>query len=117
MKPKHKLKSYKAYSDGNFLRKADVDPPQVWTITDVQERVVAAPGKPSTTKLVLFFDGSKKGLVLNIANGDVLFDLTGHDDPEEWIGTQVQLYVDEDVAYAGKRVGGVRLRKPQVEPY
>jgi len=117
MKLKRKLKSYKAYSDGNFLRKADVEPPQVWTIVNVEERTVTAPGKPPTEKLVLFFDGSKKGLVVNIANGDVLFGLTGHEDPEEWIGTQVELYVDEDVAYAGKRVGGVRLRKPQVEPF
>jgi hypothetical protein len=110
------MKSYKAYSDGQFLKKEDVSPPQVWTITDVREQTVTAPGKEPKDKLVLFFDGTKKGLVLNISNGDVLYDMTGQEDPEEWIGQRVELYVDDNVAYAGKRVGGVRLRKPQDEP-
>ena len=51
-----------------------------------------------------------------MANGDVLFDMTGQDDPEEWIGPAVELYCDPEVNYAGKRVGGIRLRKLQ-DPY
>jgi hypothetical protein len=107
------MKSYRAYSDGQFLKKEDVNPPQVWTITDVKEQTVTSPGKESKNKLVLFFDGTKKGLVLNISQGDALLDMTGHEDPEEWIGQRVELFVDDNVTYAGKRVGGVRLRKPQ----
>jgi hypothetical protein len=107
------MKSYRAYNDGQFLKKEDVSPPQVWTITSVEERTVTAPGKEPKDKIVLLFDGTKKGLVLNMANGDALYDMTGHDDPEEWIGQRVELYVDEQVAYAGKKVGGVRLRKPK----
>jgi hypothetical protein len=49
---------------------------------------------------------------MNMSNCDVLFEMTGSDDPEEWIGTRVELYADPDVTYAGKRVGGVRLRDP-----
>jgi hypothetical protein len=52
-----------------------------------------------------------------LAQGDALADMTGHDDPEEWIGQRVELYRDDNVAYAGKRVGGVRLRKPTKEPF
>jgi hypothetical protein len=52
-----------------------------------------------------------------MAHGDALYDMTGHDDPEEWIGQRVELYVDDNVNYAGKRVGGVRLRKPTKEPF
>ena len=107
------MKSYRAYGDGAFLNKADVTPPQVWTITDVNEKTVTAPGKEPKDKLVLSFDGTHKGLVLNMTNGDALYDITGQDDPEEWIGTRVELFVDDTVAYAGKRIGGVRLRKPQ----
>jgi len=107
------MKSYKAYNDGQFLKKADVNPPVVWTITDAKEQTVTAPGKPPQDKVVLFFDGSRKGLVLNMACGDALYDITGHEDPEEWIGQQVELFVDDNVNYAGKRIGGVRLRKPQ----
>jgi hypothetical protein len=111
------MRSYKSFSDGSFLRKADVAESPVWTITNVEERVVTAPGKEPKDKLVLFFDGTKKGLVLNMSNGDTLCELTGHEDPEEWIGQTVQLYVDDTVAYAGKRVGGVRLRKPKEGPF
>jgi len=52
-----------------------------------------------------------------MANGDALYDMTGHEDPEEWIGQRVELYVDDNVAYAAKRVGGVQLRKPKDEPF
>jgi hypothetical protein len=110
------MKSYRAYGDGSYLKKDDVSPPQVWTITDVKEQTVTAPGKEPKDKLVLFFDGTQKGLVLNMTNGDALYDMTGQDDPEEWIGQRVELFVDDAVAYAGKRIGGVRLRKPKDEP-
>jgi hypothetical protein len=111
------MKSYKAYNDGQFLKKEDVNPPQVWTITDVREQTVTAPGKEPKDKLVLLFDGTKKSLVLNMSNGDALCDMTGHEDPEEWIGTRVELFVDDGVLYAGKKVGGVRLRKPADQPF
>jgi hypothetical protein len=110
------MKSYKAYRDSHFLRKEDVNPPQVWTITDVKEQKVTSPGKAPKEKLVLFFNGTRKGLVLNMSQGDVLAELTNSDDPEEWIGQTVELYVDDSVAYAGKKVGGVRLREPADEP-
>jgi hypothetical protein len=106
------MKSYRSYSDGSYLKKDDVTTPVVWTINDVKERLIASPGKKPKPKLVLFFDGNSKGLVLNMSNGNTLFDMTGQEDPEEWIGTQVELYADDSVSYAGKRVGGIRLRKP-----
>jgi hypothetical protein len=67
--------------------------------------------------LVLFFDGTKKGLILNQTNGDALYDMTNAEDPTEWIGQRVELFVDDTVAYAGKRIGGVRLRKPRERPH
>jgi hypothetical protein len=110
------MKSYKTFTrDGAFLSKADVTPPQTWTLTQVAEQSVAAPGKPAKTKLVLYFDGTPKGLILNMSNGDTLCELTGSEDPLKWPGTSVELYVDDAVIYAGKRVGGIRLRKPAGE--
>jgi hypothetical protein len=111
------MKSYKTYSDSLYLKKEDVNPPQVWTITDAKEQTVTTPGKEPKEKIVLFFDGTKKGLVLNIAQGDAMLEMTGHEDPEEWIGQRVELYVEDRVAYAGKKVGGIRLRKPADVPY
>ena len=47
-----------------------------------------------------------------LANGDALFELTGYDDPEKWKGTSVEVYCDRNIQYAGKKVGGIRLREP-----
>jgi hypothetical protein len=111
------MKNYRSYGDGQYLKKADVIPPLTVTINDVVERLIAAPGKEPKERLVLLFNETRKGLVLNMSNGDALFEITGHPDAEEWIGERVELFCDDNVAYAGKRVGGVRLRKPKDEPF
>jgi hypothetical protein len=109
-------KTYKAYRDGTYLAKADVDPPVTWCITNVVEKTIAAPNKPPKLKLVAFFDGTDKGLILNMSQCEFLAESTQSDDPSEWLGYEITLYVDEDVVYAGKRIGGIRLRVPQGTP-
>jgi hypothetical protein len=109
-------KSYKSYRDGTYLSKADVNPPVTWCITSVVEKTIAAPNKPPKLKLVAFFDGSEKGLILNMSQCEFLAQATESDNPEEWIGYDVELYVDPDVVYSGKKIGGIRLRVPQGAP-
>jgi hypothetical protein len=106
------MKSYKAYSDSAYLKKEDFPTPEVLTITEVRDKEVTAPGKEPKHKIILYFHRQDKGLVLNQANGDALFELTGYDDPEKWLGTHVEAYCDRNVEYRGQKVGGVRLRKP-----
>jgi hypothetical protein len=106
------MKSYKTYSDSAYVRKEDFPLPRILTLSAVREEEVTAPGKKPKRKIVLYFNEIEKGLVLNQANGDVLFEMTGSDDPEQWIGQRVEVYNDPNVTYAGKRVGGIRLRKP-----
>jgi hypothetical protein len=104
------MKSYKSYSESAYLRKEDFPEPEVVTIVEAREEQVTAPGKKPKDKIVLYFRELDKGLVTNMAHGDALFDMTGSDDPEDWTGQRVELYHDPSVAYAGKRVGGIRLR-------
>jgi hypothetical protein len=104
------MKSYKSYSESAYLRKEDFPEPKVATIVEAREEQVTAPGKKPKDKIVLYFREPDKGLVTNMAHGDALFDMTGSDDPEDWVGETVELYHDPSVAYAGKRVGGIRLR-------
>jgi len=108
------MKSYKAYSDSTYLKKEDFPEPENLTIDEVREEEVTAPGRKPKRKLVLYFNGNEKGLVLNQSNGDTLFDVTGHDDPAKWVGQSVEVYHDPSVTYAGKRMGGIRLRKAAV---
>jgi hypothetical protein len=106
------MKSYKTYGDSTYLRKEDFPKPEIFTIVEAREEKVTPPGGKPKVKPVLYFDETDKGLVLNQANGDVLFEMTGQDDPEKWVGTRVEVFNDQQVTYAGKRIGGVRLRKP-----
>jgi hypothetical protein len=110
------MKSYKTYSDSAYLKKEDFPKPEIHTIEDVREEEVTAPGKKPKAKLILYFDGIDKGLVLNQANGDTLFEITGTDDPEQWFGTRVEVYNDHNVMYAGKKLGGIRLRQAPPAP-
>src|SRR6516165_1455186 len=110
-------KSYKRYvGHAKYLKKEDIPFPVNTSILWIKEEEVTTPGKGTETRLVLYFDGLKKGLVLNQANADALTEITGTDDYEEWADTPVQLYVDPDVTYGGKKVGGIRIRKPAPVP-
>jgi hypothetical protein len=112
------MKSYKAYtSDGAFLKKADVNPPQIFTVAGATIRSIAAPGKPAQQKLVLSFNETAKVFPVNTVNGDTICELTGSEDAEQWAGTRLEFFVDPDVTFAGQKRGGIRVRKPATEPF
>ena len=109
------MKSYKAYSDSEYLKKEDFPEPETLTICEVREEEVTAPGKETKLKVVIYFDERQKGCVLNLANGAVLELITKTDIPDKWIGTRVRVYHDPNVEFGGKKVGGIRfapVRKP-----
>jgi hypothetical protein len=60
-------------------------------------------------KLLIFFDGIDKPLVLNVTNKNILVDALGKA-PAGWINTSVGILVDPNVGFGGKKTGGVRLR-------
>jgi hypothetical protein len=106
-------KSYKKFvGNAAYLKKEDISEPIDTTLLWVKEEKVTAPGKGTQTRLVAYFEGLSKGLVLNTANAETLAELTGTDDYEKWADTFVQLYVDPDVTYGGKKIGGIRIRNP-----
>jgi hypothetical protein len=107
-----KRKSYKSYSDSAYLRKEDFPAPEILTISEVREEEVTAPGKKPKKKLIIYFEEIEKGMVCNITNGDVLFEMTGSEYPDDWAGVRVVVWHDPSVMYGGKREGGLRLRKP-----
>jgi hypothetical protein len=105
--------SYKKYvGNGKYLRKEDFPSPVNTSILWIRKELVAARGKSPETKMVLYFDGIKKGLVLNTTNGATLNEITGTDDTAEWSHLPVQLYTDPDVTFGDKKEGGIRIRKP-----
>jgi hypothetical protein len=110
-------KSYKRFvGNAKYLKKEDIPSPVNTSILWIKEEEVTTPGKGTERRLVLYFDRLKKGLVLNTANAEALLEITGTDDTEKWADTPVQLYVDPDVTYGGKKIGGIRIRKPAPVP-
>ena len=109
--------SYKKFvGNAKYLKKEDIPSTVNTSILWIKEEEVTAPGKGTETRLVLYFDGQKKGLVLNTANADALAEIAGTEDYEKWLDIPIQLYVDPDVKYGGKKTGGIRIRKPASVP-
>ncbi len=64
-------------------------------------------------RLVLYFEGKEKGVVLNKTNASIIADEYG-DDTDEWKGQQIILF-EAMVDFKGKTVQAIRVRKPQAK--
>ena len=61
-------------------------------------------------KLLITFQGKKKGLVANKTNANRIAMLYG-DDTDEWVGREIVLYTDL-VDFQGKPTEAIRIRPP-----
>jgi hypothetical protein len=97
------------YRKSKWLKKEDVaelDEGRGLTIVDkILEEQVGDEIKP-----VIYFKGIDKGWAANMTGLDALAEMSGSQDTEDFVGVRVEIYVDPDVRYAGKRVGGIKLR-------
>lgn len=97
------------YRKSKWLKKEDVagfdEEQRLTTIEAVLEEQVGDDIKP-----VIYFKGIEKGWVANMTGLEVLAEMSGSQDTEDFIGLRIEIYVDPDVRYGGKRVGGIKLR-------
>ena len=100
--------------DSNYLTKHDVTPDILVTIKgDLVEENLAMEGKPEELKHVLYFEEYEKGIVLNSTNAQLIALIVGSENTEDWDGHRIVLYNDPNVSFAGKLVGGIRVRAPK----
>lgn len=99
------MASFNDMYPSKFLKKEDVPTPRIVRITGIGRSKVG--GDDGEEKNILYFDGLKE-MVLNKANGYVLFEAFG--EPDNWPGKSIEVFSDPSVMFAGKRVGGLRLR-------
>ena len=95
------------FTESKFLRKADVDPPVLVTIGELEQVDVSMPSEPKEMK------------IMNSTNAELIKNITGSEDTDGWIGRKIVLYKDDNVSFGGKLVGGIRARapkKPVVKP-
>lgn len=91
----------------NYLRAGDLNgaEPTV-TIKAVELEKIG-----TDMKLVLYFEGKEKGVVLNKTNFSSIVDITGEEDTDDWAGHQIKL-ITAKVEYQGKRVPAIRIERP-----
>ena len=98
---------------GAYLQKEEIpDSGTTALIRDAKEETLE---ENERSKLILYFDGFDKALVCNVTNINVLIDVLRSDETDNWIGRVIELYVDHGVMFAGKKVGGIRVRAAGVQ--
>jgi len=90
----------------NYLKAADLQGRQVQVIMSN----VGYEKMGDDTKLVLFFEGKEKGLVLNKTNANNIAAIYGND-TDGWFGKSVIL-VEALVDFQGRSVPAIRVRGP-----
>ena len=99
--------------ESKFLKKEDVGRGALVTISGCTRKNTAMEGADPEHKWCLTFHEMDKPLVLNVINTMTIEQILGSDDTDNWIGKRIVLYEDPSVMYAGKIVGGIRVRAPK----
>ena len=97
---------------GSYLAQEDIVEPTVVTIDSAKEAEFDGEDK---SKLALYFSEFDKGFICNSTNINALIALFGSDDTDDWLGKQCTVYVDPEIRFAGKKVGGLRVRTASPE--
>ncbi len=66
-------------------------------------------------QMVLSFKGSKKLMVCNKGNRRRLEMMLGSGEVKEWLGKKVDIYADPEVKNRGEKVGGMIVKKHNME--
>jgi hypothetical protein len=97
---------------GNYLKADDIK--DRGDVNVVIENVSIMDADDGKKKAVLHFKGKDKTLVLNVTNANMVDELLGSDDTDEWIGRRICLYTTK-VDFQGKRVLAIRVKAARVE--
>lgn len=100
--------------NSKFLAQGDCkDHPILLTMTSVQQENVAKEGAEAENKWTLCFEECEKPLVLNRINMELIAQITGSTNTDNWRGKKIVLYSDPTIQFGGKLVGGLRVRAPK----
>ncbi len=115
-KPKEKPMQRGDVFKSNYLAQADCrDDVLVLTIASVGLETVGQ-GKDAEERAVMHFAGNAKPMVINAGNWSICEELFGSES-DHWQGKNIEVYVDPNVSFGGKRTGGLRLRRPSGDKF
>lgn len=100
-----------------YLKASDLNDQTVTVkIADVKVEQV---GQNQDTKPVAYFEGKKKGLVLNKTNSRKIAQIAGSPETEDWAGVEIAIFPTE-TEFGGESVECIRVKAPKgskrVEP-
>lgn len=98
-----------------FLTRNDVGEGILVTIKELFQENVAKEGAPEELRYCLSFVEHEKPLVLNNTNGQIIAQITKSEETDTWPGHKIVCYDDPNVSFAGKLVGGIRVRAPRIQ--
>ena len=96
--------------DKEFIYAYDLEGKDVTvTIASVKGGELTGTGGKKTKKPVVYFEGTKKGLGLNITNARTIAGLYGSFDSEKWIGKKITLYPTQ-TQFGSQTMDCIRIR-------
>lgn len=97
--------------ESNYLKKEDFDEDgTIVTVRKFERKNVAKETDLPEFKWIMYFKEYDKGIVLNSTNIQLAEAAFGSDNTDDWEGKEIIIYVDPNVSYQGKLIGGLRLR-------
>lgn len=100
-------------AESRFLKRADVGAGKLLTIESCDQQNVAKKDEAPEMKWCLHFSEIEKPVVLNRTNSELVAQITGERNSDNWGGHKVVLYDDPTISFGGKLVGGIRVRAPR----
>lgn len=102
-------------SESKYLKKEDVQPPLIVTVSGLSKENLAKDGETPEMKPILHFSEAVKPMVLNMTNAKLIAMVTGSEETDDWIGKKVTLWNDPTVSFGEKMTGGIRVQMPTQE--
>lgn len=101
--------------ESKYLKQSDVDGEVIVTCVGVKRANMAREGDEPEYRWIVKWAEYDKPMVINATNIKRLFKYLGND-TDEWKGGKVVLYVDPDIEFGGKVVGGLRVKQASAKP-
>lgn len=98
------------FTASKFLKAADLK----GGVAKVKIRDVTIEEVGSDRRMVAWFAGKEKGMVLNKTNAMTIGEALGPD-TDDWVGAEIEVF-SMKVEYQGKMVDGLRIRVPRPRP-
>lgn len=99
--------------ESKYLKKEDCAKGILLTIDRLEMANVAKAGEAEENKHILCFREDVNPMVLNSVNAQLIARISGSEETDDWQGIQIVAYNDPTIVFAGKVIGGIRVRAPK----